>query len=86
MSRSRRSTPILGIACSQSGEKQYKRYRAKKERAKVKEAFAHLRYDDLTFEQEPWDEWDCARDGKKYYTKKDLSGSWNTAPWQVWMK
>jgi hypothetical protein len=66
MSRSRRKTPVIGICGNDGSEKVYKRIRAGKERARLRELIAHERYDDAMFELAPWDEWDTARDGKHY--------------------
>lgn len=66
MSRSCRKTPITGIAGS-SSEKWYKRFRAKKERAKVKEVLSLGLYDLLEIELAPWNEWDTGRDGKQWF-------------------
>jgi hypothetical protein len=66
MSRSYRKTPITGIAGSKS-EKWYKRFRAKRERAKVRELLAKGLYELLEVELCPWDEWDTGRDGKQWF-------------------
>ena len=66
MSRSYRKTPIFGN-CGSGGMPIYKRYRAGRERARVRARIAHGEYDNLDTELAPWNEWDCPRDGKHWW-------------------
>jgi hypothetical protein len=65
MSRSHIHTPV----CSNVGhnsEKYYKRLRASRERAIQNDLIAHGDYDELLFEQAPWNERETGRDGQGY--------------------
>jgi hypothetical protein len=65
MSRSRIHTPVISNH-KHKGEKDYKDVRAGKERVAERELIAHGDYDELLFEQAPWNEDDTNRDGRKY--------------------
>lgn len=72
MSRSRRKTPIIGIASVGRGSmRSYRKERAGQERAAQRALLGKAASDDaaaaaLSDEQAPWNEWDCPRDGKQY--------------------
>lgn len=69
MSRSRKKPPIASITTAKS-TKGYKKQRASTERAKQRNLLikAKLKPDvELAHELEPWDEWQCERDGKWYF-------------------
>lgn len=64
MSRSRRKTPIIGFAAD--SDRWYKKYRAGKERARLKALLRHQKFDEAMFVLVPWDWWDSCKDGKLY--------------------
>ena len=66
MSRSYRKTPILPVAGG-GGMREYKQYRAGQERARVRGKIARGDYEGLEVELAPWNEWDCPRDGKRWW-------------------
>ena len=61
--------------CVAHSEKWYKRHRAKRERAKLRNALANNEYEKAETELSPWDEWSTDRDGKRWWhnpTEKDM--------------
>jgi len=71
MSRSFRKSKVFSqVLVSDKGSKAmrfYRRQRAHIERMKLRDALAHEDFDNMEAEYAPWDEWDCPRDGMKYY-------------------
>ena len=72
MTRSYRKTPMFSMCSYSEGEMRwYRKYRWHKERTAVRGALAHGDYDLPTQQIEPWDEWDCPRDGIHYDADAD---------------
>ena len=83
MSRSYRKNLITGIAVAKrSSMRSYRKERSGKERAKQRNLLANAQRGDenaastLMHEQEPWNEWDCPRDGKRRWDLEDWEKPW----------
>ena len=67
--------PFHSTVCySPLGMRQYKRIRARRERARVLTAINSGRFD-VGYELAPWDDWECPLDGKKRYEPDDVKWS-----------
>ena len=72
MSRSYKKSPIDSICVVNRGMSKYRKERAGKERAKQRDLLTSAFFGNedaaalLEIEQEPWNEWDCPRDGLQY--------------------
>ena len=68
MSRSRRKTPIIGIACC-SSEKQDKRMNNRRHRRNVNDDMRKLDYEDSYYRSHKEDSnpWDMGKDGRCYF-------------------
>ena len=66
MSRSRKKTPIFGIASAKSS-KWYKAHKHGQERARSRDAIKHGEYELAEVELAPWNEWGSPRDGQQYW-------------------
>ena len=75
MSRSYLKTPITGITTADSVAWS-KQYRAGRERMRVRCMLADGDWELLGFQQVPWNEWDCERDGKRYWGRKMPKRMW----------
>ncbi len=64
MSDSYRHAPVYGQAADSAGW--YRRFRAKRERARLRDRLRCWEFEGLEFELFPWNEYDCPRDGKKW--------------------
>ena len=64
VTRSKRRTPIVGVAGTGAGP--YKQVRAGQERARLRTLLASGREAEVDRELAPWDEWACGRDGKQW--------------------
>lgn len=70
MSRSKKKTPITGMACTQS-ERQDKKEWHGRMRSKVRESLAHCDGEDtpVVRDKDVSDTWDFAKDGKRWFDK-----------------
>jgi len=70
MSRSRRKTPIVGIAKSES-DKWYKVLWHRINRARLRGLLAHEQYDDADTDT-PYNDWNAPKDGKQYLKSETI--------------
>jgi hypothetical protein len=70
VSRSRKKTPVIGIAKARRGATvRWKRYKARRVRRAVVRAIASEKWDDWTHPPNPNDWWDHPHDGRQWVPK-----------------